>query len=130
MIRKLKLKFVVLAMTALFALLTMIVTGMNLINYGSVVEEADMILSVLSQNKGAFPDFEGEQGGRLPHNMSPETPYESRYFSVFLNESGEIISTDISKIASVNYDSAVEYAQTVLNRKSETDASFSLFRAA
>lgn len=116
MIRKLKLKFVVLAMTALFALLTMIVTGMNLINYGSVVEEADMILSVLSQNKGAFPDFEGEQGGRLPHNMSPETPYESRYFSVFLNESGEIISTDISKIASVNYDSAVEYAQTVLDR--------------
>ena len=66
MIRKLKLKFVVLAMTALFALLTMIVTGMNLINYGSVVEEADMILSVLSQNKGAFPDFEGEQGGQEP----------------------------------------------------------------
>lgn len=119
MIRKLKIKFVILAMTALFALLTVIVIGMNLINYNTVVQEADMILSVLSQNKGAFPDFGGEQGGHLPPNMSPETPYESRYFSVFLNDSGEIINTETSKIASVNSEAAIEYAQTVLD-KNET----------
>ena len=50
MIRKLKIKFVALAMTALFALLAVIVVGMNLINYHSVVQEADAVLSVLSQN--------------------------------------------------------------------------------
>lgn len=55
---------------------------MNLINYGSVVEEADMILSVLSQNKGAFPDFEGEQGGRLPHNMSRKRPMNQILFRI------------------------------------------------
>lgn len=120
MIRKLKIKFVILAMTALFTLLTVIVTGMNVLNYNSVVQEADMILSVLSQNKGAFPDFGGEHGGRLPHGMSPETPYESRYFSVFLNNSGEIINTETSKIASVNNESATAYAQTVLNKKETT----------
>lgn len=119
MIRKLKIKFVILAMTALFALLTVIVIGMNLINYNTVVQEADMILSILSQNKGAFPDFGGEQGGHLPPNMSPETPYESRYFSVFLNDSGETINTETSKIASVNSEAAIEYAQMVLD-KNET----------
>ena len=38
MIRKLKIKFVALAMTALFALLAVIVVGMNLINYHSVAD--------------------------------------------------------------------------------------------
>lgn len=118
MIRKLKIKFVVLAMTALFVLLTVIVTGMNLISYSSVVQEADSILSVLAQNKGAFPDFEENKDSHLPHNMSPETPYESRYFSVVLSSSYEVISTETSKIASVDRDAAIEYAQIVLESDS------------
>lgn len=116
MIRKLKLKFVVLAMTALFCLLAVIVAGMNVINYNSVVREADMILSVLSQNRGTFPEFGGEFGRPLPNNMSPEVPYESRYFSVSLNESGDIVNTETSRIASVDENTAIEYAKTVSNR--------------
>lgn len=119
MIRKLKIKFVILAMATLFALLAIIVTGMNLINYNSVVQEADKILSVLSKNKGAFPDFGIGLNHQLPPNMSPETPYESRYFSVFLNEFGEIVNTETSKIASVDSETAAAYAQTVINKQSE-----------
>ncbi len=118
MIRKLKIKFVALAMTALFALLAVIVVGMNLINYHSVVQEADAVLSVLSQNKGAFPDFGSGPNNHLPPNMSPETPYESRYFSVFLNESGEVVLTDTSKIASVDSEAAAAYARTIVEKQS------------
>lgn len=117
MIRKLKTKFIVLAMTALFALLAVIVAGMNWINYHSVVRDADMLLSILSQNKGAFPDFGSGPNHPLPPNMSPETPYESRYFSVFLNASGEVVNTETSKIASVDSETAAEYAQTVMERQ-------------
>lgn len=118
MIRKLKIKFVALAMTALFALLAVIVVGMNLINYHSVVQEADAVLSVLSQNKGAFPDFGSGPNNHLPPDMSPETPYESRYFSVFLNESGEVVLTDTSKIASVDSEAAAAYARTIVEKQS------------
>ncbi len=117
MIRKLKTKFIVLAMTALFALLAVIVAGMNWINYHSVVRDADMLLSILSQNKGAFPDFGSGPNHPLPPNMSPETPYESRYFSVFLNASGDVVNTETSKIASVDSETAAEYAQTVMERQ-------------
>lgn len=116
MIRKLKIKFVILAMTSLFGLLTIIVVGMNVINYNSVVSEADKILSVLSQNKGDFPNYGGEKGGRIPHNMSPETPFESRYFSVVLDESCEVVNTETSKIASVDREQAIKYAQTVIKK--------------
>jgi len=111
MIRKLKIKFIILAMTALFSLLCVIVVGMNLINYSSVVGEADMILSVISRNKGMFPNNGKDHGNRLPMNMSPETPYESRFFTVIMKENGTVLQTEMSKIAAVNSEEAKEYAK-------------------
>ncbi len=123
MIKKLKLKFITLSMTALFILLAVIVTGMNAINYYSVIEDADFVLSFLSQNKGMFPDTDhipnGRPNDRLPPEFSPETPYESRYFSVFYNESGEAVIVDISKISAVDRENAVELAEKVNGKKSK-----------
>ncbi|MDD6212391.1 MAG: hypothetical protein PUB22_04520 [Clostridiales bacterium] len=58
MIKRLKVKFVLLAMVCLTLLLTMIVAGMNIINYNSVVRDADETLEFLSENKGRFADFD------------------------------------------------------------------------
>ncbi len=116
MIRKLKTKFILLAMTTLVILLAVILAGMNLINYNSVVEEADNVLYVLSQNKGTFPEFGGGEPphGSLPPHMSPETPYESRFFSVLLDAEGNVLFADTSKISSVGEREAAEYAESVI----------------
>lgn len=55
MIQKLRLKFIALTLLSVFVLLSVIVTGMDLLSYRSVVDDADTILSLLSQNHGAFP---------------------------------------------------------------------------
>ena len=120
MIRKLKIKFTVLAMTAIFILLATIVTAANVINYNTVVKEADMVLSVLTQNNGSFPDFSGNKTEFLPPNMSPETPFESRFFSVVLDANHSVISTETSMIHSVDHSRAIEYAQKVVNKKDST----------
>ena len=117
MIRKLKIKFVVLSMTALSVLLAIVITGMNLVNYSAVVTEADTILSILSQNKGSFPEFDKGKVEHLPHDLSPETPFESRYFSVLVNSALEVVSTETSMIATVDNDSAAAYARTVVSKK-------------
>ena len=69
MIRKLRIQFTALAMLSLLLLLAVIVTGMNLLNYRSVVSDADEVLSLISQNRGVFPNIDGSQfpGGRRPH---------------------------------------------------------------
>ncbi len=124
MIRKLKRKFILLSMLSLFLLLVVIVTGMNLLNYTSVCREADEILTLISQNKGIFPS-PGEGAGEgadqnrpLPPGMSPELPYESRYFSVMLDASGNVVFTETSRIFSVDTGTAIAYAQTVLAQDS------------
>lgn len=110
MIKKLKIKFIVLAMVSLFVLLAVIITSINIINYGAVVKEADAVLSVLSQNKGKFPELIGSKGGRIPPHITPETPHESRYFSVVLDEGGNAVQVETSKITSVDKQTAVQYA--------------------
>ncbi|MCH5198535.1 MAG: HAMP domain-containing histidine kinase [Oscillospiraceae bacterium] len=117
MIKKLRIKFIVLTSVSLFALLTIIVAGMNILNYNSVVSEADRVLSLLSQNNGSFPDFGGHRGDRLPPNMSPEIPYESRFFSVVINISGDIIRTETNQIISVDRENAIEYARLSLQKR-------------
>ena len=157
MIKKLRIKFIVLSMVAVFVLIAIVVAGMNIINYRAVVREAEDTLTYLSQNKGTFPDMDpgnmpegnggifrpgefgeipqngnddssdfagqngmGQGGGpALPSGMSPETPYESRFFSVLLSEDGEIIMTDINRIASVSQEEAEEYALDILSSKKE-----------
>lgn len=116
MIRKLKRKFVLLSMTSLLVLLAVIVAGMNLLNYRSVVEEADAILSVLSQNKGMFPDADDRPDRKFPPRFSPETPYESRFFSVFYDGAGRAVNADVRKIASVSQEDAVSLADGVLEK--------------
>ena len=117
MIRKLKVKFTMLAMTAIGILLVIIVTAMNVANYNDVVKEADGILSILMQNKGAFPDFAGNGETFLPPNMSPEIPFESRYFSVVLDSDYSVIDTETSRIHSVDKTEAIQFAEKAINKK-------------
>lgn len=116
MIRALRLKFTALSMAALAVLLVVIVAGMNLLNYNTVIQEADDILSVLSQNRGSFPEFLDEKKGGMPKHMSPETPYESRFFSVLLNDDGNVIQTDTSRIKAVDPADALAYAASALQQ--------------
>lgn len=117
MIRKIKIKFIILSMTALFVLLSLIVTGMNVVNYNAVVKESDDILAVLSKNRGAFPDLDDGKEEIVPPNMSPETPYESRFFSVLMNGDGDVIQANTSRIKVVDTQMAIEYANQAFQEK-------------
>ena len=115
MIRKLRFKFILLSMAAVFLVLSLIIAGINVVNYRGVIREADALLDILSENRGSFPRGPGDgKGGRLPPNMSQEVPYETRYFSVLLSRTGELIQTDTSRIVTVEQSAAEALARSVL----------------
>lgn len=132
MISRLKRKVIVLTAISLFALLVLIVSGMNIISFVSLTNESDDILAVISENDGRFPEgkifppFE-QNGEQMPKNMprrfSEELQFETRYFSVVLNLDGTVVRTDTGRIAAVDTENANNYALSVL--KSGRDRGFS-----
>lgn len=131
MIKKLRRKLIAACMISLAIVLTVILGGVNLMSYHKVVADADAVLALLDANDGAFPKNRGGQeekpegdvptdsvpGGKKnpfdQRGMSPETPYESRFFSVLLGKGGQVLQTDTGQIAAVDEEEAVVYAREV-----------------
>ena len=125
MIRRLRRKLILTCMVSLALVLAVILGGVNLMSYHKVVSDADAILALLNENGGAFPSSrpaeaappEGAPPDRDnpfdPGGISPETPYESRFFSVLLDGSGQPLKVDTGQIVAVDEAAAVEYAQNV-----------------
>ncbi len=114
MIKKLRVKLIGAAMLSLFVVLAVIVGSANLINYRTIIAQADLTLTILAENEGRFPaSFEG--WGQSEYLESPEFPYETRYFYIVLDEAGNVLSTNIDQIAAIDEEDAFEYAARVWN---------------
>ncbi len=124
MIKKLRRKLIVACMASLAIVLAVILGGVNLMSYQKVIRDADAVLTLLANNDGTFPQGQGDrppppdgglaQGKRNllgKAGLSPETPYESRFFSALLDETGQVLQTDTGQIVAVDAEQAAAYAQ-------------------
>ncbi len=118
MIKRLRMKLIAASMISLLAVLLVIESIVGVLNYRKIVGETDRILEVLQENNGKFPPKfqEGKKDGR-PF-LSPELPYESRYFSVLLDLEGEAVFADTGRIAAVDTADAIAYAQAIWEKQS------------
>ncbi len=127
MIRKLRRRFIATAMLAVMLVLLCLISIINVVDYRTITNRADVLLDLLVENNGTFPDFPGKplgNGAALkekedtipwngPDQMSAETPYESRYFTVRLSKDGSQESVNTGKIASIDSEEAVTIARQV-----------------
>ncbi len=131
MIKRLRRKLIAACMLSLTIVLLVILGGVNLMSYQKVVADADTVLAVLEANDGVFPQNHMGQDGKKDSGLSPsaglepkrglfdqraispETPYESRFFTVLLGEDGQVLETDTGQIAAVDGEDAAAYAQNV-----------------
>lgn len=139
MIKSLRKNFIIVAMCSTFVVLAAIMGIINWANYNRMLESADGMTSLLAQNGGVFKErfFEnigkkgelkiGNDSGEKPPDdiqpkpdgMSPETPFETRFFTVTLDEDGEVIASDLGKIAAISQETAEEYAENVFFENNE-----------
>ncbi len=126
MIKKLRMKLIVASILSLFIVLVILIGSISVLSYNEVTSNADGILAILSENDGMFPEeighrkdkfFPGDFPGNLNKEilLSPELPYESRYFSVFLNQNGDVVSVNTGKIAAIGTSEAIDYARSAVS---------------
>lgn len=127
MIKGIKIKFIVLATISMVFLMTILVTIMNVVNYQAVISEADKVLDMLSQPDAVFENMPKKMDsppprfmGFVPKGMSPEVPYESRFFSILIQNNGTIKKSDFSRIVSIDEAMVDEYVKGALDKNKKT----------
>lgn len=130
MVRRLRRKFVLTAMTALLIIVVLMVSCILLIYFHQQDSRADSTLQMLLDNDGTFPDMKDppqpdNPGGRTPGQgpreadfdaaRAIEMPFETRYFTVHLDADGSILSTDVDHIAAISSEDAESYASSAFS---------------
>ncbi len=104
MIKKLRARFIWVAMLSVILVLGTIIAAINITNYSRVQESSDRVIAVLEENGGRFPlEFPlkpNEQNG-----ISPETPFSTRYFTVLMDKDSRL-ETNTANIAGVTDETA------------------------
>lgn len=127
MITGLRKKFILVSMCSMMAVLIGIVGGILAVGFERIEKRADQVLYMLWENDGEFPDISPDHKpaeihtlGRREPRLSPEAPYETRYFSVTLDENGNSVSAQTGNIAAVQEEEAAQYAEAVWKKNRKT----------
>ena len=134
MIKKLRWKFIAVAMISIIVVLMAIIGTITLINYNKTVDNIDKVLTVLVDNDGKFNGLDfgddnlkntdvNNNKDNLNHQkdygeFTKETPYWTRFFSVKFTNSNPAPAIDTSMIASVSKEEAINMAKETIDSNS------------
>lgn len=121
MIKKLRQRFILIAMFSITLVLTCLVAFINIGSYMDTMRSLDQRLTILKENGGMFPK-NMEPGLKKQQPMkdiffplfyytSEETPFDTRYFTVSLTHDGNVLMVNTGRIASVTTKEASRYAK-------------------
>lgn len=123
--RRLRRKFILVAMGAVTVVLTLIIAGINIVNYSHVCKMADTRLDYILAGKDGI-DWrdepkddpandkdagDGQAGVRIGHfeGMTAESPFDTRYFTVTI-DAGQVVDVNTARIAAVGAKRAASIA--------------------
>ena len=130
MIKKLRRKFIAAAIVAVFIVLLVLIGAINVLNYRSLVSDADGTLRILAENRGAFPRQMFREQDRPPEMQAPpngetggpfgekrggsgELAYQSRFFTAWFADGGALSRINLDNLASLTEEDAAALAESV-----------------
>lgn len=127
--KRLRRKFVIIAMGSVTMVLALIVGSINVVAYLGVIERTEARLDLLERQLGS-PEQRGAlaqtpPAGPTPPGISPETPFDMRFFTVTIDAKENVASTDMSNIAAVTEQQATQMATETRSSRSPTGFSSS-----
>lgn len=111
MIKRLRIRFIAVAMLSITLVLVTILGVIGFQNYRTITRRADQTLGILQDNGGRFPHNPLPAANEAKKGLSPEAPFESRYFTVLLTGTGEVLRVNTEQIAAVGSAEAQSYAE-------------------
>ena len=125
MIKRLQKRFIAISASVICAVFALIFIIAYTVNASSVNRTLDSLTDMLSENDGRFPEISDNAppmnpfpgGANSPDFFNKETPFSTRFFTVWFNDQDEIVATNTMSISSVTEEEAEEYAKDVVKHE-------------
>ncbi len=109
------------SIAAVFAMIFVAIYGVgtHLLN-----TNMDMMADRISDGNGVFRPFDNDNPmppgmDRFPDFFTEETPFSTRFFTVWIAEDGKIVGSNLESVSSVTEADATRYAEEVLRKGNE-----------
>lgn len=114
MIGKLRRRFVAMGFLAAFTVLAVLLATALGLSYKQVLTDTDRVIDLIAQSGGIWEKQNATDG---EDELGPETFYETRYFTVWLDQKGKLNSLNAVNVSSINTATAKSYAEEVFRQK-------------
>ena len=124
MIYRLQRKFILICTVSVLTVMALVFGVILVLNISSMNRNMDMLADRVSEGGGRFPGAMEEKPhpDKIPPRneqnfefITPETPFSTRHFTVFLDKQGEVVRTNTESIYSITEETAIEYAESVID---------------
>lgn len=103
MYRQFKRQFITYAMLVVGFVLFALVAVLNMTSYRDMYRRADFVTQLITEHDGYFPkDMSDQIDSMVKHGLTSESPYSTRYFSVFSLPGRDILRTNRDNIVSIS----------------------------
>lgn len=128
MIKKLQRKFIAISVAAVVSVMMLLCVIVNVANFISVNTKLNNTLEMISSNNETMNDSHPPENNQNSEEFKPdfkrfdrqfneETPFATRFFAIYYEQNGELIRSDLDKIAAVKQDDLQTYLDIALSSK-------------
>ncbi len=119
MIYNLRRKMIWICCTAVIVVFALIFSALYILSYRQLNSNMDMMTDRISEGNGVFRPFDQNNPkppgmDRYPDFFTEETPFSTRFFTVWVAEDGNIIGANLESVSSVSREDAEQYTQAVM----------------
>lgn len=112
MIRNLQIKFIIITMLAVMIISGSIFGIIITQNYRTTNQQTDAIIRLIAENEGQFPEYR-DKNDEYSNYITKETKFSTRYFTVEIDKSGNIVDTNMKNIATVTSEDIETIVQNI-----------------
>ena len=127
MIYRLQKKFILVSVFSVFFVILVVFLLIGALSVRSTNAMVDALVDEISVGGGRFPEsfFEPSHKPDMPKKkpnfefITPETPFATRHFTIWISDSGELLKSNTEFIYSVSENEAFEYAEKALSKNNK-----------
>ncbi len=116
MMKKLRKKFILFAMSAVSVLLVILIGAINVLSWIALDSQSSLILHTIADGEEQQFQMEHRQPRPLAPPMNLDTIRAARFFMVKTDDSGNVMEINLDQISSVDMEEALEYAVQVIEQ--------------